>query len=165
MVQAAAGTLILGTAERQSQADLSLYFGARARGRLGRVWSMLTGRSRRLLDLAGVEANVRIDARYEAGLEAVLIERIRGSQGRTNDFDRDFHPLQEHSRHRWLSVATAWRQGKPLPPVDLIQVGDVYFVRDGHHRISVARTVGQKAIDANVIVWHVDGPSDRSLGD
>jgi hypothetical protein len=158
MYQAAAGALVLGTAERQSQANLSLYFGARARGRLGRVWSMLTGKSRGLIDLAAVEANVRVDARYEAGLKAVLIEKIKGSQGRTDDFDRDFRPLQEHSRGRWLSIAAAWRQGKPLPPVDLIQVGDIYFVRDGHHRISVARTVGQKAIDANVIVWHVAGP-------
>jgi len=48
--------------------------------------------------------------------------------------------------------------GTPLPPVELVQVGDVYFVRDGHHRISVARTVGQRDIEAEVTVWHVDGP-------
>jgi hypothetical protein len=118
----------------------------------------LTGRSRCLFDLASVEANGTVDARCEAGLRAVPLEQIRGSEGRTDDFDRDFHPLQEHTRSRWLSVAAAGRRGQALPPVDLIQVGDVYFVRDGHHRISVACTIGQKAIDAKVIVWHVDGP-------
>jgi hypothetical protein len=45
----------------------------------------------------------------------------------------------------------------PLPPVELIQVGDVYFVRDGHHRISVARMMGQDSIDAEVTVWETAG--------
>jgi hypothetical protein len=54
-------------------------------------------------------------------------------------------------------VAAARRRGKSLPPVDLIQVGDAYFVRDGHHRISVARALGQQDIEAKVIVWQVTG--------
>jgi hypothetical protein len=59
---------------------------------------------------------------------------------------------------RWLRVAAARDQGKVLPPVVLVQVGDVYFVRDGHHRISVARTLGQLDIEGEVTVWHVSGP-------
>jgi hypothetical protein len=88
----------------------------------------------------------------------VAIERILGSEGRANDFDRDFNPLQDRSKGRWLGVAAARQRGKPLPPVALIQVGDVYFVQDGHHRISVARALGQRAIEASVMVWQVDGP-------
>jgi hypothetical protein len=57
-----------------------------------------------------------------------------------------------------LGIATARQRGKPLPPVELIQVGDVYFVRDGHHRISVARALGQRDIGAEVMVWQVAGP-------
>jgi hypothetical protein len=54
-------------------------------------------------------------------------------------------------------VAEAMYMGVPLPPVHLIQVGDVYFVRDGHHRISVAKALGQTQIEANVTVWNVAG--------
>jgi hypothetical protein len=88
----------------------------------------------------------------------VPIEQIRGSEGRSNDFDRDFHPLQEHCMSRWLRVAKARDQDKVLPPVVLVQVGDVYFVRDGHHRISVASALGQLDIEAEVTVWQVAGP-------
>jgi hypothetical protein len=58
----------------------------------------------------------------------------------------------------WLSVAVARQRGKSLPPVKLIQVGDVYYVQDGHHRISVARALGQRDIEAEVTVWQVTGP-------
>jgi hypothetical protein len=77
---------------------------------------------------------------------------------RSNDFDRDFHPLQDHCKDRWLRVARARDEDKVLPPVVLVQVGDVYFVRDGHHRISVARARGQLDIEAEVTVWQVGGP-------
>ena len=57
-----------------------------------------------------------------------------------------------------MSVAGAQLQDVPLPPVDLIQVGDRYFVRDGHHRISVARTLGQHFVEAEVTVYQMSGP-------
>jgi hypothetical protein len=88
----------------------------------------------------------------------VAIGTIRGSEARPNDFDRDFNPLQDHSGGRWLRVAKARWDGKPLPPVDLVRIGDIHFVRDGHHRISVARACGQRSIEAEVIVWRVEGP-------
>lgn len=87
-----------------------------------------------------------------AGTRTVSICRIRGSESRAGDFDCDFNPLHDHNRGHWLSVATARQRGKTLPPVALIQVGDLFFVRDGHHRISVARTLGQSAIEATVEV-------------
>jgi hypothetical protein len=88
-------------------------------------------------------------------MQAVPICQIRGSQGRCHDFDRNFYPLQDHLKSRWLRVAMAWQLGLALPPVELIQVGDVYFVRDGHHRISVAKALGQLEINAEVRVWHI----------
>jgi hypothetical protein len=57
---------------------------------------------------------------------------------------------------RWVNIATAILQGEFLPPVDLIRVGETYFVRDGHHRISAARALGQKEIDAVVTTWNVN---------
>ena len=88
----------------------------------------------------------------------MALRRIQGSEGRCRDFDRGFAPLQDHTRERWLSVAVAWLQGHALPAVDLVEVGELYFVRDGHHRISVARALGCVDIDASVTVWEAAGP-------
>jgi len=82
---------------------------------------------------------------------------IRGSEGRCQDFDADFRPLKELSRERWMAIAAAWKLGTELPPVQLVQIRDLYFVRDGHHRISVARAMRQENIDAEVTVWEVVG--------
>jgi hypothetical protein len=135
----------------------ALYARSRRHGRRGRFWSIGSRESRCLLDLSEIEETCRVEARSYAGLHTVPIEQIRGSEGRSTDFDRDFHPLQDHSRGRWLRVAAAREQDKALPPVVLIQVGEVYFVRDGHHRISVARARGQLDIEAEVTLWHVSG--------
>jgi hypothetical protein len=118
----------------------------------------LTGRPRRLYALAQVDDTCTVHDRSNARVQAVPINQIRGSEGRSNDFDRDFCPLQDHTRQRWLSVALAYQQGKALPPVQLVQVGEVYFCLDGHHRISVARTLGQRYIEARVTTWQVSGP-------
>jgi hypothetical protein len=123
---------------------------------LCRMGARLTGRHGRLLDLAAVTASRTIHDRHYAGIQTVLIEQIRGSEGRCNDFDANFHPRQQHTRSRWQSVARAQQRGVALPPVELICVGDVYFVRDGHHRISVVAALGQQYIDAAVTVWQVD---------
>jgi hypothetical protein len=134
----------------------TLYGQVRRRGRLGRIWSALSGRSRDLIPLAKVEARCTVRDRQAAGLQTVPIDRIRGSEGRCHDFDRDFNPIQDHSLDRWLGVARARQAAKPLPPVELIQVGDLYFCLDGHHRLSVARALGQENIEAEVTVWEVE---------
>ena len=140
---------------RAGQVARQLYQRAYTSGWLGQMWAILTGRSRHLLNLAEVEANNAVGNRYSIGRQAVPICQIRGSQGRCNDFDRNFYPLQDHLKSRWLRVATAWQLGLALPPVELIQMGDIYFVRDGHHRISVAKALGQLEINAEVRVWHI----------
>jgi len=84
--------------------------------------------------------------------------QIRGSEGRSREFDAYFRPLQTHTKHRWVNIAVAQQEGQPLPPVELIQIGDVYFVRDGHHRISVAHVLGQEEIEAEVTLWETTGP-------
>lgn len=140
---------------RAGQVARQLYQQASISGWLGQLWAALTGRSRHLLNLAEVEATKAVGNRYSAGIQTVPISRIQGSQGRCNDFDRDFYPLQDHLKSRWLRVATAQQLGAALPPVELVQVGDIYFVRDGHHRISVAKALGQIEINAEVRVWEV----------
>jgi hypothetical protein len=138
-----------------------LYRANRTRGLMVKVWSALTGRSRRLLDLAAIRDAYDVRSRHAAGTRAVPIEEIRGSEGRSEDFDADFRPLRPHSKDRWMRIAIAQQMGATMPPVELVQVGDAYFVRDGHHRISVARALGQKEIDAQVTVWEAAGPRSR----
>jgi hypothetical protein len=133
---------------------------ARLHGQLKQAWSLLTGRSRRLLDLSTFRAADSLLGGHSIGIRTVAISKIRGSEGRSEDFDREFHPLRVHNQGRWLSVAGARQRGVALPPVDLIQIGDIYFVRDGHHRISVARAFGQDEIEANVTVWETSCPSN-----
>jgi hypothetical protein len=136
----------------------SLFAQARKRARQGQFWSCLTGRSQGLLALKQVRAACTVHGEREDGVHTVPINQIRGSEGRSRYFDLDFNPLYDQTKGRWLSIAVAQQQGKALPPVSLIQVGDLYFVQDGHHRISVARARGQTAIEARVIVWQVSGP-------
>jgi hypothetical protein len=111
-----------------------------------------------LLDLKEIETTCTVRARSYSGFRPVPIDQIRGSEGRTSDFDRDFCPLTTHTQERWLGIASARRRGKTLPPVSLVQVGDLYYVLDGHHRISVARALGQQDIEAQVTMWQVEGP-------
>jgi hypothetical protein len=121
------------------------------------VMCTILRRSARLLDLSILSMS-QIHAQYYGGCKPVGVDRICGSLGRTRDFDNHFHPLSERDRARWTNVALARMKNIPLPPVELIQVGSVYFVKDGHHRISVAYSLGEAAIDADIIVWEVRGP-------
>ena len=141
-----------------SERSRALYRCARDRGRRGQFWSMLAGGSRCLLDLKRIEANCEARTCGKAGNRTVLIAQIGGSEGRASDFDRDWNPLKDYTRERWLGIAAARERGQALPPVSLAQVGEIYFVKDGHHRISVASAFGQEAIEAKVVVWQVEGP-------
>jgi hypothetical protein len=123
---------------------------------LGRIVSFLTGNSRSLLDLTGQVSERKIRRQYYAGSRTVPINQIKGSEGRSGDFDCDFNPIHARTMDRWVSVAVARSHGAPLPAVELIQLGEVYFVRDGHHRISVARAFREEYIDAKVIVLELE---------
>ncbi|MGD8751182.1 MAG: hypothetical protein PVG14_07155 [Anaerolineales bacterium] len=128
-----------------------IYRFAQLKGRFAKLWARLTHQSRKLLDSKLFNLG---DGHY-AGLRTVSIDRIKGSEGRNGDFDSAFYPLKTHNKDRWVRVAAARLRGVVLPPVDLIRVGDIYFVRDGHHRISVARAFGEEFIDAVVTVIEV----------
>ena len=120
-------------------------------GRNHKVITMLTRRPARLLDLGSYKSQMK-NGHY-AGQREVALEDIRGTEGRQNDFDDRFNPLTDTIRQRWQSIAKAFDKGMSLPPVELIQVGKLYFVRDGHHRVSVAQALGQTTITAMVTMW------------
>jgi hypothetical protein len=131
------------------------YDEAHTYGWLQRLLAFFRRQSRRLLALSDIEAANTITNRYDFGTQTIPIRQICGSEDRADDFDVNFRPLSDRSRYRWTSIAKARLQGKSMPPIEVIQVGDIYFVRDGHHRISVARALGQTDIDAVVTVWEV----------
>jgi hypothetical protein len=105
------------------------------------------------LDLTELTENATSTNQHSAGIKTVSIDKIQASAGRTHDFDRQFLPLTSRSKERWISIATARENGVTLPPVELIKIGDIYAVRDGHHRISVAKVSGAAFIEAKVTVW------------
>ena len=84
------------------------------------------------------------------GPRVVRLDEIVGTVDRGEQFDRRFRPASARQRQRWERLAAAMRRGEPMPPVDLIQIGPMYLVRDGHHRISIARALGYRDIDAIV---------------
>src|SRR5918998_994290 len=88
---------------------------------------------------------------HDAGLQVVPLDAIVGTVDRSADFDRGLRPTSTRLRSRWERIAAAQRRGEALPPVSLYKIGDLYFVRDGHHRVSVAKSLGRKDIDAYVV--------------
>lgn len=119
-------------------------------GWLNRLVALVMGRANHLDKLGDQHLN---GERRHAGLRTVRIEQITGSENRSLDFDRQFHPLGDKTRDRWLSVMEARLNGVAMPPVQLTEVNGHYYVRDGHHRISVAAAMGETFVEAVVEVW------------
>jgi hypothetical protein len=97
------------------------------------------------------------------GLQTVALDSILGTVDRTKGFDRQFRPTTARVRARWERIANAVRRGEPMPPISLFRIGEVYFVRDGHHRVSVARALGRTEIDAYVVEVRTRVGADRTL--
>lgn len=134
------------------------YERARSKAFWRQIASWPTGRDNQLLPFEEVRRRLRASAQHEAGLRAVPVSQIVGSVGRYRDFDRAFLPRQTETRERWKSIDAAYYEDVPLPPVELYQLGETYFVKDGNHRVSVARERGQEFIDARVIAVHAPVP-------
>jgi len=136
--------------QTQSGHAVSLFWETISRGWFYRLWARLTHHETRLLDLdETLCCSDMLNSAY-AGIRPVSIDRIRGTQGKSDDFDATFHPVRESIRSRWLGIALEKLRGHELPPVDLVDVNGTYYVRDGHHRISVARSFGQAYIEAEI---------------
>src|SRR5690349_8042074 len=84
------------------------------------------------------------------GLQMIPVENIVGSVDKVRDFDPKFRPRSGRSRQRWERIAEAARRGESLPPIDAYRIGEMYFVRDGHHRVSVYRALELPEIEADV---------------
>jgi hypothetical protein len=137
-----------GFIARSAEAD---YWRARRKAFWRMVLSALRGKSNELIPYEEIKDRLRLSSYAYRGMQTIPIDRIVGSVGRFRDFDRAFLPTQTHTRQRWQRVDRAHYRFVNLPPIQVFQVGEVYFVRDGNHRVSVARQQGIEFIDAEVI--------------
>lgn len=120
-------------------------------------------RSTQLLPFDEVKDKLEIWFVRDLGIQTISIDSIVGSEGRYRNFTKYFLPLKEDLRDRWKRIAQAHYFRQHLPPVELYKVQDVYFVKDGHHRISVARTKGVINIEAQVYEYECDVPLDERI--
>jgi hypothetical protein len=117
---------------------------------INRIWDSLSGERTTLLSYDDIKEKLHIGGPIYRGVQTVRVDQIAGSLNRYHEFDRVFLPSTEKLAERWQSVNRAFYQDISLPPVVLYKVGEVYFVVDGHHRVSVAREQGQSFIEAEV---------------
>ncbi|MEA2498493.1 MAG: hypothetical protein QOH26_898 [Actinomycetota bacterium] len=103
-----------------------------------------------MLPFDEVVAALGIEGERSLGVQTIPLDSIVGSVDRGGDFDRRFRPTSNRARERWERIDEAQRRGESMPPIDVYRVGDLHFVRDGHHRVSVAFALGYKVIEAHV---------------
>jgi ParB-like nuclease domain len=144
------------------------------RARRGQVLSRLAAWLRRepddvseILPFDEVVAALGRTGEHRLGLRVVPLDSIVGSVDRTRDFDRWFRPRSGRSRERWERLARAQRRGEAIPPIDVYRVGELHFVKDGHHRVSVAHALGLRSIDAYVteVTTKIDATGIARRGD
>ena len=97
-----------------------------------------------VIDALGYQGETRL------GLRVIKLDSIAGTVDRSRDFDRRFRPTSGRVRERWERLALAARRGEPIPPIEVYRVGELHFIIDGHHRVSVALAQGLSTIDAYV---------------
>ena len=127
------------------------------RARRQQVLARLARRLRRepddvnlILPFDDVVAALGMRGERYVGLQTIRLDNVVGTVDSLRDFDRRFRPTSSTMRSRWERLALAQRRGEPIPPIDVYRIGDLYFVKDGHHRVSIAMATGQKTIEAYV---------------
>ncbi len=145
------------------QADVENEF---LRARRHQVLARLAQRLRRepddvnlILPFDEVVAALGRQGERSLGLQSIKLDTIVGTVDSRRDFDRRFRPTSNRVRERWERLALAQRRGEAIPPIDVYRVGDLHFVKDGHHRVSIALATGQTDIDAYVTEVHTTVPA------
>jgi hypothetical protein len=141
-----------------------------SRARRGRVYDRLAALLRRepadfnvILPFEEVVQALGRRGERRLGLQTIPLDSIVGTVDRERDFDRRFRPTSRRTRKRWERLATAARRGQSFPPIDVYRIGEVHFVKDGHHRVSIARAQGLPDIDAYVTEVQTELGADRKI--
>ncbi len=140
--------------ENQSQALKAEGRAVFERARFSAFWEemqeLLLQRPVGLLSFNEVKQRLHLSEQHYVGLENIPLASIVGSVGRYRDFTRDFLPKKNDMIHRWSGVYSGMNDMTGVPPIDVYKVDDVYFVKDGNHRVSIARRLGFETIEAYV---------------
>ena len=136
---------------------------ARTRGRMQSLMSSLAWKNSDLLSLYAVTELIKPKNETYLGMRTIPVDKIIGSEGRYQDFSLAFYPKKELLRSRWQSIDRAAKQYVILPPISVYKLGEWYFVRDGNHRVSVAKTQGVEFIDAEVVELDTQIPLEAGL--
>jgi len=123
---------------------------ARRQAALQQTLARLRGESSALLKYDEIRKQLKVTGISEQGIQEIPLDAIVGSVGRSSDYTRDFMPVQDSDEQRWARVKTAFLSMTGVPPIEVYQIGDAYFVKDGNHRVSVARQLDMKTIEAYV---------------
>lgn len=115
------------------------------------IQHFLTPEEASLISLNDVKQMIKPMNETYIGMQVIPIEKIVGSEGRYKDFDNRFFPKSTHLKNRWQHVDEAVLKSIDLPPIKVYEIAGLYFVRDGNHRVSVAKTKGTEFIDAEVV--------------
>lgn len=129
---------------------ISKFQGVRAKAFWAELSHLVRGKSAELLSFEDIRTRLRLKAESYRGLQDIELNKIVGSVGRYNDFTRDFLPRTNEMRERWSRVYAQVNSQQGVPPIEVYKVGDVYFVRDGNHRVSISKQNGDKTIQAHV---------------
>jgi starch synthase (maltosyl-transferring) len=132
-----------------------------------KVVGFLTGKPSLLLPFDLVRQQIVVKSITYEGIREVDLERVIGSVNRYHEFDREFLPKSSKSADRWSRVRQVFDSDVGFPPIKVYQIGEAYFVVDGNHRVSVARQLGMKAIEAEVVHFQPNVPigKDTNLAD
>jgi hypothetical protein len=139
-----------GFSAQDAQSDFSRARRRRALSRLSRRFRRLPDDVDQILPFDEVVAALGKVGERRLGLQTIPLDSIVGTVDRSREFDRSFRPTSRRLRQRWERIAKAMRKGEAMPPIEVYRVGDMHFVVDGHHRVSVAHALGMSAIDAEV---------------
>ena len=125
---------------------------AKVKGFLEMMLGLITGHNMHLLSFDEVVKKLNLKQSIYCGVQDIPLKNITGSTGRYEDFTRHFLPRSgnEREKERWRNVFTLVETGKGFPPIDVYKIDQVYFVKDGNHRVSVARALGWDTIQAHV---------------
>ena len=123
---------------------------AKSKAIVNEIQHFLKPEEAKLISFYDLKELLHPDNETYIGMKTVPVANIVGSEGRYNDFDNMFFPKKSHLKNRWESIDRAHLQNTILPPINLYEIGGLYFVRDGNHRVSVARARGIEFIDAEV---------------
>lgn len=142
----------------QDTAATDDFYKAKNKAKFQGILSALKWKNNDLLSLYEVTSIIKPTSETYLGMRTIPIDKIIGSEGRYHDFSSAFYPKREQLKGRWVSIDSAIMHDVVLPPISVYSLGGYYFVRDGNHRVSVAKAQGIEFIDAEVVELDTEIP-------